>query len=55
MSKIKLLLLVIFLQRVATQLLLVYFDPNFGFFLTSHTKRVPYKTAGNARDLPDFN
>ena len=21
-------------------------------FLTSHTKRVPYKTAGNARDLP---
>ena len=24
-------------------------------FLTSHTKRVPYKTAGNARDLPDFN
>ena len=24
-------------------------------FLTSHTKRVPYKTAGNAKDLPDFN
>ena len=54
MSKIKLLVVVIFYSvsqpsYVKSTLILIL------VFLTSHTKRVPYKTAGNASDLPDFN
>ena len=54
MSKIKLLVVVIFYSvsqpsYVLSALILIL------FFLTSHTKRVLYKTVVNARDLPDFN